>query len=61
VGVVGAELDPTHAGRLYGLDARQEWSWKEVTFTAEADWFMVDAPLGRRQQARLGLSVRVPF
>ena len=61
VGVVGAELDPTHAGRLYGLDARQEWSWKEVTYTAEADWFMVDAPLGRRQQVRLGLSVRVPF
>jgi len=61
VGVLGAELDPAHAGRLYGLDARQEWSWQKVTFTAEADWFAVDAPLGRDQQARLGLTLRLPF
>jgi hypothetical protein len=61
VGVVGAELDPAHAGRLYGLDARQEWSWETVTFAAEADWFTVDAPQGRQQQARLGLTARVPF
>jgi len=61
VGVVGAELDPAHAGRIYGLDVRQQWSWQKVDFAAEADWFTVDAPQGRQQQARLGMTVRVSF
>jgi hypothetical protein len=61
VGVVGVELDPENSGRLYGVDARQEWTWQKFTFLAEADWFAVDAPLGRRQQSRLGLTVRMPF
>jgi hypothetical protein len=61
VGVVGAELDPAHSGRIYGVNARQQWTWQNGVFTAEADWIAVDAPQGRRQQARAGLSVRVAF
>jgi hypothetical protein len=61
VGVVGAELDPASAGRIVGFDARQSWSWENVVFTAEADWFTVDALQRRNSPARLGLTVQVPF
>ena len=61
VGVVGVELDPAHAGRLYGANARQEWTWQKVTFAAEAEGFVVDAPQGRQRQLRLGVTARVPF
>jgi len=61
VGVFEDFADPAHAGRLRGLTARQAWRWGRVTLGAELDWFVVDTLQGTLEQARLGMTVRIPF
>jgi hypothetical protein len=61
VGVFSVPDDPAHSGRMRGIGARQSWSWGRATIGAELDWMRTDAPLGLRQDARMGLALRMPL
>jgi hypothetical protein len=61
VGTFAADADPAHAGQLRGLAARQSWRWGRATLGAELDWFAVEARQGKVEEARLGMTVRMPF
>jgi hypothetical protein len=61
VGVRAESGDPTYSGRMRSLSARQSWSWGSVTLGFEFDWLRVDAPLGRQQDTRLGVTAHMPL
>ncbi len=61
VGVYAPTDDPVHSGTIRGVGARQSWTWGQTTLGAELDWFRVDAQEGPLQQARLGVTLRMPF
>ena len=61
VGVFSALGDPEHSGNIVGVSLRQSWSWREATFGLELDWFSVAAALRTQEEARLGVTMRLPF
>jgi hypothetical protein len=61
VGVFAVPEDPAHSGRMRSFSARQSWNWGRLTLGAELDWLRVDAPLGRQQDTRLGVTLGMPL
>jgi hypothetical protein len=61
VGVFSIDGDPVHSGSVRGLGARQSWHWGRATLGAELDWLTIDALQGRRQEARAGVTLRMPL
>jgi hypothetical protein len=61
VGVRAESGDPAYSGRMRSLSARRSWSWGRVALGFELDWLRVDAPLGRQQDTRLGVTLNRPF
>lgn len=61
VGVFASETETAQAGPMRGLAARQSWRWGRATLGAELDWFTVHAQQGKVEEARLGMTVRMPF
>jgi len=61
VGVFSIVDDPAHSGRMRAVSVRQSWSWGRATVGAELDAMVVDAPLGRLQDVRVGVTLRTPF
>jgi hypothetical protein len=61
VGVVAPAGDPVHCGRIRGAGARKSWTLGRATLGAELDWLRIDAQQGPLQEARLGVTMRMPF
>ena len=61
VGVYAPAGDLEHSGRMRGIGVRQSWTWGRTTLGAELDAFHIDAQQGPQQEARLGVTLRVPF
>jgi len=61
VGVFSIVDDPAHSGRMRAVSVRQSWTWGRATIGAEIDGMVVDAPLGRQQDVRVGVTIRTPF
>jgi len=61
VGVFAPAGDPEHSGPILGASLRQSWSWRTATLGLELDWFSVTAAQRAQDEARVGLTLRVPF
>jgi hypothetical protein len=61
VGVFAPPGDPAHSGDILGASLRQSWTWRAATLGAELDWFSVAAAQRKQNEARLGVTLHVPF
>ena len=61
IGVFAFDGDPAHSGGVRGASLRKSWVWKRMTLGTELDWTFLDATLGRRQEARAGITLRMPL
>lgn len=53
--------DPRTSGHALAVNARQDFAWRGIGFTAELDWQRVRAAQGDRSDARAGLQARMAF
>ena len=51
------EGDPQTSGRLYGISAKQAFSWGAAVITPEVDWLHIAPPGGVKIQARIGATL----
>lgn len=61
IGRFGAVRDPAHRGELVGLGAQTRWRWGGATVTPSLEWLRIDAPAGRRTEARIGATLDWPL